>query len=346
MIKASVIGAAGYGGGELVRFLSMHPQAQIVSLTGHSHAGKNMTEVFGHLRGYVDMTLDELDIDKIKGIAQVVFLALPHGHAVPVAKALSAADIKVIDLSADFRFDDAETYEKWYNVKHEDHVLNQSAVYGLPEIWRHEIKGATVVGNPGCYPTGAILGLYPLLQAGLIDTKSIIIDAKSGVSGAGRALDLGNLFSECNESVKAYKVTNHRHTPEIEQALSKIAAEEIIVNFTPHLIPMTRGILSTIYANLKPEAEGVDIHKLYEEKYANEPFVRVMPKGVWPATKWVFGSNYCDVGLATDPRTNRVIVTSAIDNLVKGAAGQAVQNMNILFGLAETTGLEIAPIYP
>ncbi len=345
MIKAGVIGAAGYGGGELVRLLSQHPETQLVALTGHSNAGKHMLEVFPHLRRYADLMVETLDVEKLAQDADVVFLALPHGHAVDTATALIAQGVKVIDLGADFRFHDIGVYEQWY-VKHNNPALAQTAVYGMPEIWREQVKTAKLIGNPGCYPTSITLGLYPLLKEGLIDVKSIIIDSKSGVSGAGRTPSSTVVYSECSDSINAYKVLSHRHTPEIERNLSDIAGQEATVIFTPHLTPMTRGILSTMYANLTEKGKQADLRQLYEETYQDEFFVRVLPEGVWPHTKWVAGSNFCDINLQVDERTGRVVVCSAIDNLVKGAAGQAVQNMNLMFGLRETIGLEQVPMFP
>jgi len=346
MIRAGILGAAGYGGGELLRLLSMHPQAEVSILGGHSAAGKNILESSPHLRGYYDMMVENADCEMLKQKADVVFLALPHGLAVDIATQLIPAGVKVIDLGADFRFHDTNIYESWYKVEHKNPQLAKEAIYGLPELWRDEVKGASLIANPGCYPTSAILGLYPLLKKGLIDTGSIIIDSKSGVSGAGRTPSAGNIYTETNETIKAYGVTTHRHTPEIEGMLGRIAQKELTINFTPHLTPMNRGILSTIYANLLPEAWDADIQNLYEAAYGDEFFVRVLPKGILPQTQWVRGSNFCDIGITVDARTHRVIVVSAIDNLVKGAAGQAVQNMNLIFGLPENTGLLLPPVFP
>lgn len=292
------------------------------------------------------MMVEDADCDMLKEKADVVFLALPHGLAVDIATKLIPVGVKVVDLGADFRFHDTKTYETWYKVEHKNPQLAKEAVYGLPELWRDEVKGASLIANPGCYPTSAILGLSPLLKNGLIDPGSIIIDAKSGVSGAGRTPSAGNIYTETNETIKAYGVTTHRHTPEIEGMLSRIAQRELTVTFTPHLTPMSRGILSTIYANLLPQADGWDLQELYETAYAEEFFVRVLPKGTLPQTQWVRGSNFCDIGVTVDKRTHRVIVVSAIDNLVKGAAGQAVQNMNLIFGLPENTGLLLPPVFP
>jgi N-acetyl-gamma-glutamyl-phosphate reductase len=288
----------------------------------------------------------ELDLPALADKADVVFAALPHGHAVPVAGEVLERGKKFIDLGADFRFGRRDVYEQWYKVEHSGEELLEQAVYGLPEIHRDKIRSASLVGNPGCYPTSVILGLAPLLRNGLIDPGSIIIDSKSGVSGAGRGLSLGTHFSEVNENFRAYNVGVHRHTPEIEQELSKLAGEDVVVSFTPHLTPMNRGILSTMYAGLKQEMTLEQVRSVYEEFYRSEFFVRLLPPGILPQTKAVTGSNHCDIVPVVDPRTGRVVVISAIDNLIKGAAGQAVQNMNLMFGLPETTGLDRPGLYP
>lgn len=346
MVKASVIGATGYAGVELIRLLVLHPNVELTCLTSKTYAGQKIQEVYPHLRGFIDHELQEQDTDEIAQASDVVFLALPHGHAVPVAEKICRMGKKVIDLGADLRFRDTKVYEDWYRVKHENPALSWKAVYGLPEINRERIKEAQAVGNPGCYPTSAILALYPLIKNNLIDLNTIIIDSKSGVSGAGRSAAIGSLYGECAENLKAYNVGKHRHTPEIEQTLSEAAGREVYISFTPHLIPMTRGILTTAYASLNTKGKDVNVAELFRRCYQDEYFVRVHIKGVWPQTKWVTGTNFCDIGMDVDPRTNRVIVTTVIDNLVKGAAGQAVQNMNILFNLPEKTGLEIVPLYP
>ncbi len=346
MIRAGVLGAAGYGGGELLRLLAMHPDAEVTLLGGHSAAGKNILASSPHLRGYYDMIVSDTNYEQLKETCDVVFLALPHGLAVDIATELVPAGVKVIDLGADFRFHDTSVYEAWYKVEHHNPDLAKQAVYGLPELWRQEVKNASLIANPGCYPTSIILGLYPLLKEGLLQLDSIIADSKSGVSGAGRTPSMGNIYSETTETIKAYGIATHRHTPEIEDKLSRIAGEPLLVNFTPHLTPMTRGILSTIYGKLNQLVQVEELQKLYENTYAEEFFVRVLPQGTLPQTQWVRGSNFCDIGLTVDPRTKRVIVVSAIDNLVKGAAGQAVQNMNLLFGLPERTGLLLPPVFP
>ncbi|MFX4262327.1 N-acetyl-gamma-glutamyl-phosphate reductase [Pelotomaculum propionicicum] len=345
-VKVGIIGATGYTGSELVRILYRHPEVELVSLTTRSYAGMPLHKVYPHLNKYCQLTCEELDRAKIFDISDVVFVALPHGHAMPVAVEAARRGKKMIDLGADFRFSDFQVYEKWYKVEHEAKDLLEEAVYGLPEVNRDKIKGAWLVANPGCYPTSAILALAPLLQQKLIDTGSIVVDSKSGVSGAGRGLSLGSHFCEVNENFKAYNVAAHRHTPEIEQALSRIAGEQITVTFTPHLLPITRGILSTVYAKLSSDASVGRIRELYRDYYENEFFVRVLPDGTLPQTKWVAGTNHCDIGVTVDERTGRVIVISAIDNVVKGASGQAVQNMNIICNLPEDTALAGPGLYP
>ncbi len=346
MIKASIIGATGYTGAELVRILSRHPQVELVALTTQSYVGQEMGQVFPHLKVATTKVCSAQDVPKVARESDVIFTALPHGLSVPIVQEAIANGAKVVDLGADFRLDDVNEYEKWYKVEHHAPELLAEAVYGIPEINRSQIAQARVVGNPGCYPTSTVLGLAPLLKNSLVATNSIIIDAKSGVSGAGRGLSLGSLYAECNDSIKAYNIGAHRHTPEIEQELSKLAGEQVVVSFTPHLTPMTRGILSTIYGNLTRELSQQEVHDLFSAYYAKEPFVQVLPIGELPQTKWCYGSNYCFLGVVVDPRVKRVIVVSAIDNLVKGAAGQAVQNMNLMFGLPETTGLDFAGVYP
>ena len=345
MVKAVVVGATGYTGAELVRILSKHVGVKITALVSRSYVGKNYHEAYLHFCNIVDVVCDELDFSLLHK-SDVVFLALPHGHSMEIAKELVDQGKKVVDLGADFRLNNVLEYEKWYGVKHKAVDLLGTAVYGLPEINREKIKDASLIANPGCYPTTVILGLAPLLKHKLIDLNSIVVDSKSGVSGAGRSLSLKTHFSEVDESLSAYAVKAHRHIPEMEQELCKIAGTEIKLCFTPHLIPMTRGMLSTIYANLQIDIDEEELYNLYLEFYKNEYFVRVLPKGEFPKTKAVLGSNFCDLALAVDERTNRVKVLSAIDNLVKGASGQAVQNMNIMFELDERLGLDFVPLYP
>ncbi|MDN5347834.1 MAG: N-acetyl-gamma-glutamyl-phosphate reductase [Clostridia bacterium] len=346
MLKVGIIGATGYTGAELVRLLSRHPQVELVALTSQSYAGEDFASVYPALNGYIDLQCADLSPQELLEQVDLAFIALPHGHAFEVAKEAARLGKRLIDLGADFRFRRAETYTEWYGLEHGAPELTARAVYGLPEVYRDEIRQAQLVANPGCYPTSAILALAPLLKEGLIDLDTIIIDAKSGVSGAGRKAVVNSLFVECNENIHAYGVAGHRHTPEIEQALSFLAGQEVRVSFTPHLVPMSRGILSTIYVRLNREITGQDLHSLYRAFYGREPFVRVLPPGRWPHTRWVYGSNYCDLGLAVDRRTGRAIIVSAIDNLTKGASGQAVQNMNIMCGFEETAGLDYPGLCP
>ncbi len=345
-VKVSIIGATGYTGAELVRILYRHPAVELVALTTRSYTGMPMHQVYPHLFKYNHLTCEEADLARIFEISDVVFIALPHGHAMPVALEGARYGKKVIDLGADFRFNDYRVYEQWYKVEHQAKKLLPEAVYALPEINREEIKGAWLIANPGCYPTSAILALAPLLKQKLVDPASIVVDSKSGVSGAGRGISLGSHFSEVNENFKAYNVALHRHTPEIEQELSRIAGQQITITFTPHLLPVTRGILSTVYAQLSSGVAVEQIRELYRNYYKDEFFVRVLPDGTLPQTKWVAGTNHCDLGLTVDTRTGRVIVISAIDNVVKGASGQAVQNMNIICGLPEDTALAGPGLYP
>lgn len=344
MIKAAVLGATGYAGIELVRLLSKHPQVSIEFLGSQSFAGKNINEVYQNFNHVLDLDCSELDIDKISK-CDVAFTALPHGASKTVIPDLINAGLKVIDLSGDFRYDDPKVYEEWYGQPHSSPELLKESVYGLCELHRDKIKSARLIGNPGCYTTCSILGAYPLLANKIADTKNIIIDAKSGVTGAGRGLNLAYHFCECTENTKAYKVATHRHTSEIEQELSHAAGEQIMLSFTPHLIPQKRGILATIYMNLKTPHTVEEIHKIYEDFYKDEYFVRVKKPGELPETKHVAGSNFVDIGVCVDKRLNRAIIVSALDNIVKGAAGQAVQNMNLMFGLDEKTSIDTAGFY-
>jgi len=345
MINVGILGATGYAGIELVRILSQHPDVKLVYLASQTYADKNISDVYPNLRGILDISCEELDIEKAAKECDIVFTALPHGASKAVIPQLVEKGLKIIDLSGDYRYNDAAVYEKWYGEKHESPELLSKSVYGLPELYRNKIKNAVLIGNPGCYTTCSILGLVPLLANKLIDTTNIIVDAKSGVSGAGRSLGLGYHFCECTENMKAYKIATHRHTSEIEQELSIAAGEEIIISFTPHLIPMKRGILSTIYANLNEKHTTRELLNVYRNYYKNEFFIRIYKEGTLPETKHVAGSNFVDIGLVVDERLNRVVVVSAIDNLIKGAAGQAVQNMNIMFGLNERTGLLAPGLY-
>lgn len=345
MIKAAVMGATGYAGAELVRLLSGHPDVKITHLTSNSYAGEKISGIYPSLRGINDMVLEKADAYTICKDSDVVFTALPHGVSKEVIPVLWESGVKIIDFSGDYRYDNAKVYEKWYGQPHSSPELLAQSVYGLCELYRDKIKNARLIGNPGCYTTCSILALYPLLAGGAAEAKNIIIDAKSGVTGAGRGANLDTQFCECTESVKAYKVATHRHTSEIEQELSKAAGEEIILSFTPHLIPMKRGIFATCYANLKAPAKTADIVKLYEDFYKGEHFVRVYPEGKLPKTNYVAGSNFADIGITVDERLNRAVIVSCIDNLIKGAAGQAVQNMNIMFGVSEKTGIDMPAFY-
>lgn len=346
MIRVGIIGSTGYVGNELVRLLLQRSDVKIVWFGSHSYIGKNYSDVFGNIFKLVDAECLDDNLEQLVGQVDVVFTATPQGLCSSLVSEEVLNKIKVIDLSADFRFKDVAVYEKWYGIEHSSPQFLQEAVYGLCEINREKIKNARLVANPGCYPTCSTLAIQPVLKAGLIDPKSIIIDAKSGTSGAGRGAKVGNLYCEVNESVKAYGVTTHRHTPEIEEQLSYIAHEKVLINFTPHLIPMNRGILVTAYANLLHPVTYEDVRSLYDNCYANEPFVRVLEKNICPETRNVHGSNYVDVNFRIDERTNRIVMMGAIDNLVKGAAGQAIQNMNLMFGLPEETGLLQVPMFP
>ena len=344
MIKVGIIGATGYAGSELVRLITQHPKAELVTMTSQSYAGQDYKEVYSNY-SHLDYVCEEEHIEEMAEKCDVIFLALPHGVASKKINADILSKTKIIDLGADFRIQDVDVYEKWYTTHYSKDILPE-AVYGLCEINRDKIKGKRIVANPGCYTSCSILSLYPLVKEGMIDLSSIIIDAKSVATGAGRGLSLGNHYCELNESVKAYKVASHRHTPEIEEQLSIAAGQDIVLNFTPHLIPMDRGILATCYATLNKKYTYDDIRKAYEKHYGNEHFIRLTKEGVVPETKWVKGSNFVDIGFTVDERTNRVIVIGALDNLFKGAAGQAVQNMNIIMGIEETTGIDYVPIFP
>ncbi len=343
MIKVGIVGATGYTGVELARLLSGHPEAEIKVLSSRSYVGKRYAEVYPHSLPVGGLELVDDNPENFSGVDQVI-LALPHGLAGALAGKLMQMGKRVIDLGADFRLTEPAVYEEWYQLPAPENL--DRAVYGLPELKRELIMSANLIANPGCYPTASILGLAPALKAGMIETGSIIIDAKSGVSGGGRGLSLGFHFTEVNENFKAYNVGKHRHTPEIEQELSRLAGEEITVSFTPHLVPMSRGILATIYGRLQPGWDEGKVRQAYEEFYAGEQFVTLLPAGVLPQTKWVYGSNHCMVSLVVDGRTGRLVVLSVIDNLVKGAAGQAVQNMNLLWGLPEGMGLGMVPLMP
>jgi N-acetyl-gamma-glutamyl-phosphate reductase len=347
MIKIGVIGAGGYAGITLVQILLRHPEAKIVwAMSEDAHKGKKLSELFPHLAGEIDLTVQTLaELDKVLGKADLVFLALPHGIALNYVPKILEAGKKVVDLGADYRFNDEAVFKKWYKVGHKAKEYLKEAVFGLPELYRKDIKNARLVGNPGCYPTSAILGIAPLVSEKLVDLDSIIVDAKSGISGAGRGVSLKTHYCERNEGFEGYAVTNHRHMGEIEYQASKIAGKDFAVTFVPHLTPMSRGILSTIYAKAAKKVSGKSLAQLYKKFYKDEVFVRIREEQL-PNTKFVAGTNYCDIGLEVNEVTGKVIVLSAIDNLVKGAAGQAVQNMNIMYGLEETAGLKHMALYP
>ncbi|HBG20531.1 MAG TPA: N-acetyl-gamma-glutamyl-phosphate reductase [Desulfobulbaceae bacterium] len=346
MINIGIVGASGYTGAELARILVNHPEARITVATSRQYAGRPLSEIFPHLRGRADLVCENLPVAELCERADLFFTAVPHKTAMDLVPDLLTAGKKVIDLSADFRLRDLAVYEEWYQPHSSSHLLSE-AIYGLPELYRDQIAGSRLVANPGCYPTSIILGLAPLLAAGAIMPETIIADSKSGTSGAGRAAQTGTLFCEVHDGFRPYKVGRaHRHTPEIEQELSAVAGKQVKVTFTPHLLPISRGILSTIYASLAPGFDRKRIDELYRAKYGDEPFVRLLADGVFPATQYVRGSNYCDISYKIDPATGRIIVMTTIDNIVKGASGQAVQNMNIVCGFAETAGLGVVPFFP
>jgi len=346
MLTVAIVGASGYTGLELIRILHCHPEVAVTCVTSEQSAGKRIDEIFPTLRGRCELVLENLEPVSVSAKADIIFTALPHKAAMEVVPTFLKLGKTVIDLSADYRLADPQVYGAWYE-PHLNPALLKKAVYGLPEIRRAKIKGKKLVANPGCYPTSIILGLAPLLKNGLIDPASIIADSASGVTGAGRSAKVDSLYCEVNEGYKAYGVGGvHRHTPEIEQELSLLAGKPLQVTFTPHLVPMDRGILSTIYAAPFKATNTDQLVKLYTEFYAGEPFVRVLPKGRLPSTAFVRGSNFCDIAPLVDVRTGRIIIVSAIDNLVKGASGQAIQNINIVCGLPETMGLEGLAVFP
>lgn len=339
MIRVSILGATGYSGGELIRYLLKHPAVKIQHLTSESSPGLPVSSVHPSLRGDLTQTFEKLNVDRIAENTDLVFSCYPAGVGIKPNAAFIKRGIKVVDLSADFRLPTAALYKTWYKETHAAPVLLKSAVYGLPELFRTEIKKASLIANPGCYATAAVLSAAPLLKEKLVDQDSFIIDAKSGVSGAGKKISAQYMYNEVDENFQAYAVASHRHQPEIEQILKKHTRQNPRVTFSPHLVPMSRGILSVLYATLKKPMSAKDVHAVFTRAYAREPFVRLLPLGELPQTKNVTHTNCCDIGIAEDPRTNRVIVLAALDNLVKGAAGQAVQNMNILFNRSEREGL-------
>ena len=346
MIRVGIIGSTGYAGGELVRLLVNHKEAEIKWYGSRSYVDKKYADVYQNFFQIVDDKCLDDNMEALADEVDVIFTATPQGLCASLVNEDILNKVKIVDLSADFRIKDVKTYENWYGMEHKSPEFIKEAVYGLCEINREEIKHARLIANPGCYPTCSTLSIYPLAKEGLIDMSTVIIDAKSGTSGAGRGAKVDNLYCEVNENIKAYGVANHRHTPEIEEQLSYASGEEVFLNFTPHLVPMNRGILITAYATLKKDVIYEEVKAVYDKYYANEKFVRVLEKDVCPQTKWVEGSNYVDVNFKIDPRTKRIIMMGAMDNLVKGAAGQAVQNMNLMFGLKESEGLELVPMFP
>ena len=355
MIKAGIIGATGYAGGELVRLLTAHPEVEIAWYGSRSYIDKKYYEVYRNMFRIVDDKCMDDNMEELADLVDVIFTATPQGLCATLVNEEILSKVKIVDLSADFRIKDVKTYEEWYGIEHKSPQFIEEAVYGLCEINREAVRGARLIANPGCYPTCSTLSIYPLLKEGLIDPSTIIIDAKSGTSGAGRGAKVDNLYCEVNENIKAYGVASHRHTPEIEEQLSYAAGQEVLLNFTPHLVPMNRGILITAYASLMKEQlpDGTSVcpsyekvRAAYDKYYDKEKFVRVLDKNICPETKWVEGSNYVDVNFKIDERTGRMIMMGAMDNLVKGAAGQAVQNMNLMFGMPEAEGLELVPMFP
>ena len=346
MIKVGIIGATGYAGSELVRILLGHKDVEIKWYGSRSYIDKKYASIYQNFFQLVDANCMDDNMEVLADQVDVIFTATPQGLCASLVNEEILSKVKIIDLSADFRIKDVKVYEEWYKLEHKSPQFIEEAVYGLCEINREDVKKARLVANPGCYTTCSILTCYPLVKEGIIDPNTIIVDAKSGTSGAGRGAKVDNLFCEVNENMKAYGVATHRHTPEIEEQLGYACGEKITINFTPHLVPMNRGILATAYASLKKDVTYEEVKAIYDKYYADEKFVRVLEKDVCPQTKWVEGSNYVDVNFKIDPRTNRIIMMGAIDNLVKGAAGQAVQNMNPMFGLKESEGLELVPMFP
>lgn len=343
-IKTAIIGASGYTGAELVRLLYHHPQAEIVALAADRNAGQPISAIYPHLLPYTLPPLVKVEAIDWKQV-EVVFSCLPHAASQAIINALPS-HLKIIDLSADFRLFDVEVYAQWYGHAHQAKELQKQAVYGLCELYRDKVKQARLVANPGCYPTASSLPLIPLLKVGMVETDSIVIDAKSGISGAGRAEKLPNLFCEVNESVKAYGICNHRHIPEIEQTLNDVSGKDILVQFTPHVVPMSRGMMADIYIRLAPGKTVADVRKTLEEYYRDEPFVQVTPEGHAPTTRDVSGTNFCLIGVFKGRTEQSAVLVSVIDNLIKGASGQAVQNMNIMYGLEESAGLQYIPVFP
>ena len=352
MVKVGIIGATGYAGAELVRILMGHKDAEIVWYGSRSYIDKKYYEVYQNMFQIVEDICKDDNLEELASLVDVIFTATPQGYLAGILTEEILQKVKIVDLSADYRIKDVATYEKWYGIEHKSPQFIEEAVYGLCEINRDRVtKQTRLIANPGCYTTCSILTAYPMVKEGLIDVDTLIVDAKSGTSGAGRGAKVPNLFCEVNENIKAYGVASHRHTPEIEEQLGYAGNCQVTINFTPHLVPMNRGILATEYAKLKKKADGTlptyeEVKAVYDKYYGKEKFVRVLDKGVCPETKWVEGSNYVDINFVIDERTGRIVMMGALDNLVKGAAGQAVQNMNLLFGLPESEGLELVPCFP
>ena len=345
MIKVGIAGASGYTGLELIRLLANHPEVELSVLTSETYKEKSIADVFPSLNGIININLQSLDVEILKS-CDVIFLALPHTIGMDILPELLKSNCKVIDLSADYRLKNADTYSEWYSLTHTHPEFLSQVIYGLPELHREKIKSAQGVANPGCYPTSVILAIVPLLKTDWVDLESIVSDSKSGVSGAGRKTSITTQFSEANEGVTPYGLASHRHTPEIEQELSNLVGKPIKISFSPHLIPMSRGMLSTIYINLNHKLKDKNLIDHYKNFYSDELFVRVLDKGKFASTHFVSGSNFCDIGIKVDSRVNRLVITSAIDNLIKGASGQAIQNMNIMLGFGEATGLRSPGMFP
>lgn len=345
-MKVAIIGGTGYGAVELARFLQGHPYAELTTIISHSQDGVSFSEVYPHMTEIIDQSMESLDVKTLSKKVDLVFFATPSNVSKDIAPALVEQGLTCIDLSGDFRLDSPLLYQTWYGAPAAEQDYLDQAVYGLSEIYRQEIKEAKLIANPGCYPTATLLGLIPAIQGKFITHQSIIVDGKTGVSGAGRGLSLAVHFSEMNDNTKAYKLGEHKHIPEMERFLTKEAKDSVQVNFTPHIVPVTRGIMTTIYADLQEEITQSEIEAFYQTFYQNAPFVRIRKSGSIPSTKEVYGSNYCDIALHVDKRTGKLIIVSVIDNLVKGAAGQAIQNMNIMNDWDEMAGLNVAPIYP
>ncbi|WP_182201387.1 N-acetyl-gamma-glutamyl-phosphate reductase [Paraliobacillus salinarum] len=345
-MNVAIIGGSGYGSAELSRLLNIHPYAELTTIISHSKAGTDFSTVYPHMNDIITLTMEQLNIEKLAETVELVFFATPSNISKDMIPDFLEAGLICIDLSGDFRLKSPTIYQQWYQAEAAAQAYLDQAVYGLSEIFSDKIQSAKLLANPGCYPTAALLGLIPAVQQGWIDTNSIIIDGKTGVSGAGRGLSLNVHFSEMNENIKAYKLGEHKHVPEIEQTLQSFVQEEVKITFTPHIVPMTRGIMVTCYANLNEKVDQETVKSFYQTFYQDHPFIRLRSELALPATKEVYGSNYCDIAVHVDERTNRLTVIAVIDNLVKGASGQAIQNMNVMCGWDETTGLNHAPIYP